>query len=84
VTQYRLRAIAIFGALFEAVPTSFLVLLPDEQFTIVAVSDSYLRATLTTRASLLGKGLFDAFPDNPDDVEATGLAEPQDLHQESH
>jgi len=62
-----------FRALFEAVPTSFLVLLPDEQFTIVAVSDSYLRATLTTRASLLGKGLFQAFPDNPDDVEATGV-----------
>ena len=62
-----------FRALFEAVPTPFLVLRPDERFTIVAVSDSYLRATLTTREGLLGRGLFDAFPDNPDDPDATGV-----------
>src|SRR5918998_5467135 len=62
-----------FRALFEAVPTPFLVLLPDDRFTIVAVSDSYLKATLTTREGLLGRGLFDAFPDNPEDLEATGV-----------
>src|SRR3954463_13259088 len=62
-----------FRALFEAVPTPFLVLRPDERFTIVAVSDSYLRATLTTREGLVGRGLFDAFPDNPDDPDATGV-----------
>ncbi|QDV33715.1 hybrid sensor histidine kinase/response regulator [Tautonia plasticadhaerens] len=62
-----------FRALFEAVPTPFLVLRPDEHFTIVAVSDSYLRATLTTRDGLVGLGLFEAFPDNPDDPGATGV-----------
>ena len=62
-----------FRTLFEAVPTPFLVVWPDERFTIVAVSDSYLRATLTTRESLLGRGLFEAFPDNPDDPVATGV-----------
>src|SRR3954462_4393687 len=62
-----------FRALFEAVPTPFLVLRPDERFTIVAVSDSYLRATLTTREGLVGRGLFDAFPDNPGDPDATGV-----------
>src|SRR3954469_7501859 len=62
-----------FRALFEAVPTPFLVLRPDERFTIVAVSDSYLRATLTTREDLLGRGLFDAFPDNPEELDATGV-----------
>src|SRR4051812_31825029 len=62
-----------FRALFEAVPTLFLVLPPNERFTIVAVSDSYVRATLTTREGLLGRGLFDAFPDNPEDLDPTGV-----------
>ena len=62
-----------FRALFEAVPTPFLVLRPDERFSIVAVSDSYLAATLTTREGLLGRGLFEAFPDNPEDLDATGV-----------
>ena len=52
-----------FRSLFEAVPTPFLVLRPDERFTIVAVSDSYLRATLNTREGLAGRAMFDAFPD---------------------
>lgn len=46
------------------------MLRPD--FVIVAVSDSYLRATMTTREGILGRGLFDVFPDNPNDPEATG------------
>jgi len=46
------------------------VLTPE--LNIVAVSDSYLRATMTRRQDLLGKNIFDAFPDNPDDPSATG------------
>jgi len=62
-----------FRSLFEAVPTPFLVLLPDHEFTIAAVSDAYLRATLTTRTGILGRGLFEVFPDNPGDPDATGV-----------
>jgi len=61
-----------FRALFEAAPGSYLVLDPD--LVIVAVSDAYLRDTMTSRVSLIGKGVFDAFPDNPDDPEATGVS----------
>jgi signal transduction histidine kinase/ActR/RegA family two-component response regulator len=61
-----------FRALFESAPGSYLVLSPD--LVIVAVSDAYLRDTMTSRASLIGKGIFDAFPDNPDDAEATGVS----------
>jgi len=60
-----------FRALFESAPGQYLVLTPWYQ--IVAVSDAYLRATLTTRAGILGRGLFDVFPDNPDDPGATGV-----------
>ena len=60
-----------FRALFEAAPGLFLVLLPD--LTIVAVSDAYASATMTRREDLVGRGLFEVFPDNPDDPAATGV-----------
>jgi two-component system cell cycle sensor histidine kinase/response regulator CckA len=59
-----------FRVLFESAPGLYLVLRPD--LTIVAVSDAYLRATMTKRESILGRGLFEVFPDNPDDPSATG------------
>jgi CheY-like chemotaxis protein len=40
---------------------------------IVAVSDAYLRATMTERNAILGRGIFEVFPDNPDDPNATGV-----------
>jgi PAS domain S-box-containing protein len=60
-----------FQRFFEATPGHYLVLGPD--FTIVAVNDGYLRATMTQRDQILGRGLFDVFPDNPADGSATGV-----------
>jgi signal transduction histidine kinase len=59
-----------FRVLFESAPGLYLVL--DAQLRIVAASDAYLRATMTERAGVLGRGLFEVFPDNPDDPDATG------------
>jgi signal transduction histidine kinase len=61
-----------FRTLFEAAPGLYLVLDPD--FRIVAASDAYLAATMTRRDEILGRGIFDVFPDNPGDPEATGVA----------
>ena len=61
-----------FRALFESAPGLYLVLTPG--LTIVAVSDAYLKATMTRREDIVGRGLFDVFPDNPDDPAATGVA----------
>ncbi len=61
-----------FRALFESAPGLYLALAPD--FTIVAVSEAYLRATMTRREEILGRGIFDVFPDNPNDDAATGTA----------
>ena len=61
-----------FRLLFEGAPGLYLVLTLD--LKIVAVSDSYLRATMTRRPEILGRDLFDVFPDNPDDPAATGVA----------
>ena len=60
-----------FRALFESLPGLYLVLTPD--LVIVAVSDAYLKATMTARENILGRGIFEVFPDNPDDVTANGV-----------
>ena len=60
-----------FRVLFESAPGLYLVLDPD--LRIVAVSNAYLAATMTDRSSIIGKYLFDVFPDNPDDPAATGV-----------
>ena len=61
-----------FQTLFQSVPGLYLVLSPD--LTIVAASDAYLRATMTQREEILGRGIFEVFPDNPDDPSATGVS----------
>jgi hypothetical protein len=40
----------------------------------VAASDAYLAATMTVREEILGRGIFEVFPGNPDDPAATGVA----------
>ncbi|HEX4082827.1 MAG TPA: ATP-binding protein, partial [Acidimicrobiales bacterium] len=45
----------------------------DPSLTIVAVSDAYLDATSTERDRVVGRYVFDVFPDNPDDPEASGV-----------
>ncbi|MFY9733127.1 MAG: PAS domain S-box protein, partial [Candidatus Acidiferrales bacterium] len=59
-----------FQTLFQSVPGLYLVLTPD--LTIIAVSDAYLRATMTQREEILGRGIFEVFQDNPDDPATTG------------
>lgn len=59
--------------LFESSPDILLVLLPDApNFTMVAATDARLQVTHTTREQIIGRPLFELFPDNPDDPEATG------------
>jgi len=60
-----------FQALFESAPGLYLVLTPD--LRIVAVSEAYLRATMTRRREILGRGIFEVFPDNPADPTPTGV-----------
>lgn len=61
-----------YRLLFEGVPGLYLILSPDPTFTILAASDAYLYATHTERERIVGRGLFEIFPDNPDDPNASG------------
>lgn len=57
---------ATFRRLFENVPGNYLIVQPED-YEIVAVSDAYLDATMTERTEIMGKTLFEIFPNNPDD-----------------
>lgn len=59
-----------FTSIFQSAPGLYLVL--DPALRIIAVTDAYLRATMTEREKIVGRNLFDVFPDNPDDADATG------------
>jgi signal transduction histidine kinase/ActR/RegA family two-component response regulator len=59
-----------YQALFESAPVSYAVL--DPELVFVAVSDAYLRDTMTVREQIIGRGIFEVFPDNPDDPDGTG------------
>lgn len=62
-----------FGPTYNAFPAPLLILSPDwPAFTIVAANDAYLSATMTAREDILGRPLFEVFPDNPADPLATG------------
>jgi PAS domain S-box-containing protein len=67
-----LQSDAGFKILFEKIPGLYLVLLPN--LVIYAVSDDYASATLTRREDIVGKYLFEVFPDNPDDAAADGVS----------
>lgn len=61
-----------FRAVFEK--SIALQLLLDPSFIIVAVTDAYAKATLTERERIVGRHLFEVFPDNPDYDHADGVS----------
>jgi two-component system, cell cycle sensor histidine kinase and response regulator CckA len=60
-----------YRAVFDSAPGNFLLL--DPALTIVGVTDAYCAATMTVRDQILGRHIFDVFPDNPSDPAATGV-----------
>lgn len=60
--------------IFRASPLPSLLLKPDvPRFTIVDANTAYLSITGTHLNDLEGKGIFEAFPDNPANPEADGV-----------
>ena len=63
-----------FQAVFDAAPGLYLVIYPnDPVYTIATVNRAYAQATLTRAEDITGRGLFEVFPDNPGDPEASGV-----------
>jgi PAS domain S-box-containing protein len=60
-----------FKAFFESAPGLYLIV--DRDFVIAAASDAYLNATMTVREEIVGRRIFDVFPDDPNDPTADGV-----------
>ena len=53
-----------FEALFNASPNPYVLLNPS--LVIMGMNDAYLRVTMRKREELVGRGMFEAFPSDPD------------------
>ncbi len=63
-----------FRPIFQCMSAPSVVLLPDApKFTIVAANDCYLDIVNTPEKELIGKGIFEAFPENPEDRLSKGV-----------
>lgn len=60
-----------YAALFAATASAYLVLNPD--LMIVDVNPAYLALTARIRPDLIGKHIFEAFPENPQEPNADGV-----------
>jgi len=65
-----------FEQVFQHMPGLCLVL--DPAFIIVAQNEEHARATQTEDGRIVGQHVFAAFPDNPDDSGAMGVARLRD------
>jgi PAS domain S-box-containing protein len=62
------------GCLFEAAPDAYLVLAVDApRFTVAAATDAYLHIATAQREQIVGRSLFEAFPDSLGDPHATAV-----------
>lgn len=68
-----------YKALFAVTPSPCMVLGPD--LVLADVNKAACRVTGRTREDLIGRYLFDAFPDNPADPDADGV---RNLHASLH
>jgi len=56
---------------FDAVPHPYLIL--NRDLAIIDANVAYSRATMTDPDQIVGRDIFDVFPDNPGDPFATGV-----------
>jgi len=62
-----------FSQVFQLLPAPSVLLLPDApKFTIAAVNNAYLEAVNVKEEDLIGKGIFEVFPENPEDKISNG------------
>lgn len=61
-----------YRAVFQSLPSMIALLTPE--LVYADVNDAYVRQSGRTRQELVGRHVFDVFPDNPDDPGATGVA----------
>lgn len=63
-----------FQSEFDNSRHPYMLLDPGPGLHIVDINDAYAEATFIVRSDVVGKSLFEIFPDNPDDVLADGVS----------
>jgi PAS domain-containing protein len=58
---------------FTRSSSPYMLLSPGSGLQIVDINDAYGRATMITRAAVVGRPLFEVFPDNPSETRADGV-----------
>lgn len=66
---------SFYQQLFEASPHPYMILGVDDRFIIMAVNERYLQVANRERAAMVGRGLFDVFPNDPKDPQSTGVSD---------
>jgi signal transduction histidine kinase/ActR/RegA family two-component response regulator len=64
---------SLLAACFHHSPIGQYVLAPTPGLEILAVNDAFLRSVARKREEVLGRPLFDVFPNDPDDPSDTGV-----------
>ena len=60
-----------YAAVYRQLPTPVVLLTPE--LVVADANEAFLRTMGRTREQLLGRNIFDAFPDDPSDPGATGV-----------
>ena len=63
----------IFAAAFNLSPIGQYLLAPTDKLDILAVNDAFLRSVSRRREDVLGRPLFEVFPNNPDNPDDVGV-----------
>jgi two-component system sensor kinase FixL len=71
MTRSKIHSAPDYNRLFDSLPGLYLIL--DTGLAIIAVNQAYARATLIDPGAVIGRNIFDVFPDNPDDPAADGV-----------
>ena len=72
--QHPTQPFSDYRKLVASLPGMFVVMLPNPpDFTIVECNDDLFRLTKLMPADVIGKHIFEAFPDNPDHPDASGV-----------
>lgn len=59
---------------FDRSPHPYMLLDPGPGLKIIDINAAYAAATFTSRSDVVGKSLFEVFPDNPTDALADGVS----------
>ena len=59
---------------FDASPHPYMLIDPAPGLHIIDINDAYAKATFTNRSDVVGRSLFEIFPDNPYDALADGVS----------